>query len=627
MRLVPVFFLCAVVGSAQEETPPDYVDALIAQAEAEALHTDPYWQLLLHYESTFGGVKSRVDDPAFFAAAKGKTDPRAELHATLRAFFLPPAAEPRAHPVCRFAARFAWLSERLGMDPGRLPVPACEPFQRVLDHLQPESVSLIYPAAFINSPASMFGHTLLVFDSKNKDRLLARAVNYAALTRGETFGPWFTFKGIAGLYRGYYSIGPYYDRVETYTDIHHRDMWEYELDFTQEEVERVIAHIWELQNIYSRYFFFTENCSFNLLYLLDAGRPSLRLSEGDSLWVIPIDTVKAVRKKEVFREVSFRPSKSTTIHHLAAQMPDEDSSLAREVALGGIAAGEAEAQVADSEGKILLLDLAAEYTQYLYTDGTLTRDEYAPRFLQILRRRSKLGRPGSEIPAPEPSHPDEGHDAARLQLGAGLRRGEPFAQLGLRAAYHELIDPPAGYIEGAQILFFPTEIRYYTEMDRLELERFDLVDVVSLSPRGKFFKPTSWAVRGGARQMDFRAQDDRLVAYVHSRAGLSWSHPRTGLAAVLFDTEFLASGDIEDTVLLGAGPSLSWVTAFHPRWTSRWEAEALRFPWSEAFWTLRARWDQRFFFTRNSGMRLSIAHETNDDFSVNEGSVGWAVYF
>ena len=39
--------------------------------------------------------------------------------------------------------------------------------------------------------------------------------------------------------------------------------------FTQEEIDQMLRHAWELQNIFSYYYFFTENCSYNLFYLID----------------------------------------------------------------------------------------------------------------------------------------------------------------------------------------------------------------------------------------------------------------------------------------------------------------------------------------------------------------------
>src|SRR5690606_2890733 len=70
----------------------DYLQQLVAQARARGLAQHPQWRALLHYEPRLllPGVESLADDPAFFNAPEGKTDPEQELAATLAAFFEPP---------------------------------------------------------------------------------------------------------------------------------------------------------------------------------------------------------------------------------------------------------------------------------------------------------------------------------------------------------------------------------------------------------------------------------------------------------------------------------------------------------------------------------------------------------
>jgi hypothetical protein len=108
-------------------------------------------------------VKSLVDDPKFFLSEKGRTDPRGELRATIRAFFTP-KVEGERHPACRFVARYQWLKERLGIDPSRLPAGECTEIFQMVETLRPSSVILSFPTSHINSPASMFGHTLLTIE-------------------------------------------------------------------------------------------------------------------------------------------------------------------------------------------------------------------------------------------------------------------------------------------------------------------------------------------------------------------------------------------------------------------------------------------------------------------------------
>ncbi len=164
------------------------------------LHEDPYWHILLHYKSGVLGYESLVDDPKFFLAPDGKTNPDAELDATIRAFFEPQGDEEKS-AVCRFVARYEWIRERLNLDPEQLPMTECRSFENFMDKVKPESVTLIFPSAHLNSPASMFGHTLLTIDTANKSRLLAYAVNYTAVTN-ETFGPLFAVKGLVRVLSG-----------------------------------------------------------------------------------------------------------------------------------------------------------------------------------------------------------------------------------------------------------------------------------------------------------------------------------------------------------------------------------------------------------------------------------------
>ena len=119
------------------------------------------------------------------------------------------------------------------------------PFFGNVDQIKPASVTLIFPAAHINSPASMFGHTLLTVDTEPQSRLLAYSINYSAVTR-ETFGPIFAFKGLFGFYPGYFSMLPYYAKLQEYSDIDQRDIWEYPLNLSGEEINRLLMHTYEM---------------------------------------------------------------------------------------------------------------------------------------------------------------------------------------------------------------------------------------------------------------------------------------------------------------------------------------------------------------------------------------------
>ena len=222
---------------------------------------------------------------------------------------------------------------RLGIPAEQLPAVTCKKLDEALAVADPKRAVLVFPSAHINSPASMFGHTLLRIDNSYQSELLAYSVSYAAVST-ETNGMAYAFKGIFGLYPGRYSILPYYEKVKEYTDIEHRDIWEYHLNLTEEETRRMVLHVWEVQGTFSDYFFFDENCSYNLLFFLEAARPSVQLTDRFFYWVIPSDTIRVVRDAGFVAAVKYRPSQGTKIRFIASQLSRDDQLLARDVAEG-----------------------------------------------------------------------------------------------------------------------------------------------------------------------------------------------------------------------------------------------------------------------------------------------------
>jgi hypothetical protein len=80
-----LFTLIGIPNAYSQDTA--YLSELLDLAGRQRLHEDPYWRILMHYKKGLRGYTSLIDDPAFFLAPDGKTNPEAELCATLKAFF------------------------------------------------------------------------------------------------------------------------------------------------------------------------------------------------------------------------------------------------------------------------------------------------------------------------------------------------------------------------------------------------------------------------------------------------------------------------------------------------------------------------------------------------------------
>ena len=134
-----LFFSIVLSAGAASALDDPYLDELLTRVRSENLHRDRYWQILLHYKPTAAkNPTSLVDDPKFFLAPDGKTNPSGELEATLRGLFQDDLQGDDA-VACRFPARTAWLQSSLGIDVGRLPKVSCRRLEEALAAAESEA--------------------------------------------------------------------------------------------------------------------------------------------------------------------------------------------------------------------------------------------------------------------------------------------------------------------------------------------------------------------------------------------------------------------------------------------------------------------------------------------------------
>ncbi|MFO7839355.1 MAG: DUF4105 domain-containing protein, partial [Desulfosalsimonadaceae bacterium] len=471
----------------------------------------------------------------------------------------------------------------------------------------------------LNNPASMFGHTLIIIDTAYTNKRLSNAVNYAASTEGRD-GIALAVSGLTGLYRGYYSVMPYYKKIQEYSDINQRDIWEYRLNLTRPELRRMVRHIREMDQIYSDYYFFDENCSYNLLYLLEAARSSAHLVDRFRVAAIPVDTIKAVRAEGFIEDVDFRPAKTTRIAYLEGQLTQEQLDTVRGLLDGKVSARELlDRRIAPAK-KIRMLDLAVEVIQYRYVNKELDQNDYRSQLMDVLRARSRLGRPDKDWQdnIPVPRQPDRGHESKRASLGFGVKNGDAFYELGLRPALTDLTDTDYIHNQGAQIEFFDLRTRYYPESERLTLEQFDLVDIVSIVPVSAFSRPLSWKFNTGWQRKPLKTDDDASCYRVNGGAGLAGELFPAGLCYAMAEAELDISGDLAADYALGGGAAAGTVITAGDACKIHLYGRAMRFFAGGLHTEYTAGAVGNFRVSTNNHISLAASHE-------DAGSKSWEV--
>ena len=524
--------------------------SVFAASQLSTLSQTAKWRALLHYQSQgLNNVEfSEVDDDRFFLSPAGKYDALAELKATIKAFNQTQAGDDAA--ACRFPARLKWLQ-------GVLPeynfkTIACPAFDDWYSKVKGDALFLIFPSSYINSPSSMFGHTLLRLDGKQGHQLLSSAINFAAFTDVNDDEITFTVKGLTGGYPGYVSLVPYYEKVNEYNHIESRDIWEYQLKLSHDQIQEFTRHIWELNEIRFDYFFIDENCSYRLLTLLDAVEPSWQLAAPFSYRTVPTDTIRVLAANDLIGEVNFRPSKTTIIEDQRLQLSEPLREVARALADDPYTMQTSpQFTKLSAQQKAQVLDIAYGYTRYLNLKKKDKDASLPKRSLKLLSLRSKVPFTGQAYhPVTVPDVRDEhGHKTLRSTVGAS----EDFLELGFRINYHDWLDNLSGYREGAQIEMGDVVVR--ADESHLQLQHFDVISIRSLGPRHRFSQPISWQVNGGYERW---LSDDLGQAHIKLGGGYGYDLG-FGIAYGFLQTQVANSKRYDHDWRLGAGAELGYL--------------------------------------------------------------------
>jgi len=603
------------------------LENLIQAANDKQLGHHAQWIAIGHYSGfnkKKGTANSYVDDKAFFLHPDGKNNPPLELIATLQALAQPTPKidkERDQHPRCRFIYRYKWLGQQLDTDFeqqfGNISCPAYTKWKKMVNAYK---VSLIYPAAHLNSPSSMYGHTLLRLDPKEENSdWLSWAVNFGANIPEGDNSITFAYKGIAGGYPGLFNVMPYFEKIQEYGRMEDRDLWEYQLNLNPMETNRLVEHLWELKNINFAYFFFDENCSYRLLELLEVARPSIELTDDFPLFAIPIDTVRTIYKTGLIEEKHYRPSISTQLHAQAALLNDHESELALSLIESANALNSTGYTALSSDRKGLVAQTAYRFLRQ--------RNKKSQRSKAIAQHSFALLQAMNKNPAKEqidiakPTAPEYAHDSSMWGLAWGAESNQKFADLELRLSFHNLTDRHQGFLPGASIDMGKLVVRKY-EDDDLQLQELNLVEIHSSTPRDKFFKPLSWKVKFGAERR-LMSNKNVLATHVTGGAGVSYKWGGVlayamGLGRIEANSRFSSNIDFAGVANLGAVHYADFgntqLDYNYTDFTSAYDRSEL---------ILR----QSITLSKNAALRFDFAYNDNSDIRYKEYSVNFRRHF
>lgn len=527
------------------------LDQIKNRARAADVGTSREWLLASHYKNRLlGGYKSEIDGRSYFLSPSGKTNPEAELDATLQAFAQPLTANNDEHPQCRYIGRRNFLFKRLAIT--EIPKLDCPSHMKWKKELDVVGASVIFASAYFGNPASMFGHTFLKLQSRkntaDKD-LLNYGVSFAANT-GSDGGVPFAVLGLTGGYKAGYTLLPYHQTLREYTNLEGRDVYEYSLNLSPEELDQMLDHLLEVQNTDFDYYFLDENCSYQLLSLLEVARPSLSLTDKFVYFVIPADTVRWVMHSQgLVSQIKYRPSLATELNASTENLGSYQKTLVREL-------------VEKDAPPIQLADLSINEQAQVY-DGALRYVSllayekpaiWKERTFKLETQRASLGVIAAHSGATAPPRPEKGHDSSQAGLGFGVREKNEFLEIHGRAAYHHLLSDDTGYLPNSHLEIFRFSVRNYFDADKFLFQELMIADIIALSPWSTYFKPWSWRASVGLTRLHDQPFDSSLAFTVNGGIGnaIAFDYNQNFVWFSFVQLHSDAGGDIEKNARTGA---------------------------------------------------------------------------
>ncbi len=587
---------------------------LIEKARAEKFSRLRLWRLLLHYQSGPFGLESEASSPNFFLSPRGRKNPEAEIEADIAAMFGPDKRK-REKIICRFPARYAWLKSKLKVKTAAVSCPAFEAWKK--ENSAP-SISLIFASAYLGNPASLYGHTFLRLNRENpgsSSDLLDPSINFAAETGPEN-GFSYAAEGLLGFFPGYYSVLPYARKVEEYNDFESRDIWEYKLNLDSSAIDALLTHLWELNHVRFPYYFFNKNCSYQLLKLIEVADPRARLIDHWPLYVIPADTIRAVKKAGLVQNERYRPALLTrTMSQFKLLNYSEKKIVPLFIKSPSMAFQKIKSL--PKKRQALILDIAAQDLQYQSDYKKKKEDSFSQKRYRILAARAKLGIPSPPDKISVPVPPEDGHPSARMSFGQSAGSTN-FTEFDWRPGLHDLLDPPAGYNSNGELAMMNLDLRRDLRTGRVYLHNLDLVKILAVPPFDPIARKPSWDFNFGVKTADELAPKDPWNAnYFGGRLGGGYSFtmplvPWKETNYALLDADAGMGQIFRNYYRLGGGTRIGTVAYLTPHWRLRLEGFAFGYFLGDTRADIGVRAESQYDLTKSVSLRLNAERNGPD---------------
>ena len=485
----------------------------VDKTQLNILSKDRVWLQLLHFDKDT--KMSTIENKKFFLSPEGKTNPHAELIATLENY--DKRIDTQKPFRCLFPARYLWLSQKLDLPDYEMIDKRCTTLASWEVRKNVSSISTVFVSGFLGNPASAFGHSFFKINKgkEGENALFDNTIGYGAKLPKNYNMVSYMYNGLTGGYQGGYSDKYYYMDDMAYSNQEFREMWSYQLHLSSYEQELMLLHLWELKKVSFPYYFFNKNCGYKVSELLELVQDE-RLTKDASAWYAPIETFyhlnRIHKKRKTVDKITYIPSEQQKIYSFYQDLNTLEQSIVTQIIENEEKVFPKKYKDVKALSKVKILDFVLAF--YLYKKEH-TKASKALQNHIILARLALPLLSYTKSPIPPKSAMTEGNKPTYVSLGIERYEGEEKIHLGYAPFSIEAL----GYntFNGDSLSVLEGSITISKE--DIRLQKLDLIKIRRLKTENLPFdtqSPYSWSLHLGMEENQERDY------FVDVAGGMSW---------------------------------------------------------------------------------------------------------
>jgi len=434
-----------------------------------SLYAYDYDKALWNKVIYFSDNQPEIESANFYLSTKNDFTAEDELSTTVD---LLRSSKYGKMTACAYPLRYTFIKSQNISIP-TYDLSSCNDLEDFTVNFKKNNLYLAFSSEYISVPSSAFGHIMIVLKKKDVSFEIANTIHFAATTNNNDGFFKYNWKGLTGGYQGYYVLDVFFKKLYEYNTKEQRNIYLYKLDFSDEQIKKIIYALYELRKATFKYYFFNKNCAIYTTQLLNISSDKLL---NEKFFYLPLDTLQEYKNNIVERKVFL--SLINKIDYLYNALSKEDKTKFEEIIRKNTIVDNS----LHNDLKLLLIN----YYQFQFRKFHTSYKNY--NSVMDLNYEDILIENNSLNPI----------DKKASYIGITYIQNEENDKsllLSYRPLYSDIHDFKYNNLQNTEFSVFKTVLKL--EDKSLSIEQFDIMSMKSYAKRSVYYKPLSWQLYSG----------------------------------------------------------------------------------------------------------------------------------